>query len=348
MARPSTLRVKTVKGKSYWICKFRGTVKTFGRTDEVTEADARQRFVQWINLGGAIDAAKPNPIRLSELADLFVQWLVAHRSDRTAGERRNHLRRFLKFHDDCWVHTLRLRDLEAFLDTIQDPIWKRHHAVSIKAMIRWGRREHLSMDFNPFDGLDLPTPQNHLNESDLPTDAEVQALLKHADSELADLIGFYLATGARTGEAIKVLPTDFNPRSKTITLAEWKNSKKTGKVRVITLNDAAFAIIDRRVKGKSCTQAIFTTPSGRPWKMNNVSYFWGLLREKAGVREQITPYSLRHLWATDAIESGVDLATIAKMMGSSVAVVERYYGHLRQDASQDALRKIAELRFARA
>jgi integrase len=346
--RTSNLKTKTVKGQVYWITWHRGNLKYFGRVDEVDEQEARRQFDQWVKLGVAVDAAKVNPIRLSELADKFVEWLVAQRSKRTAGERRNHLRRFLKVNDDCWVHSLRLRDLESFLADLEDPLWKRHHAVSIKACLRWGRNhDYIPRDFDPFAGLSLPTPQNHLLESDLPTDSEVQSLIHHAEPEMLDLIGFWLNTGCRTGEAIKLEVKDFSPRSKTAVLTDWKNGKK-GRLRVIALNTAAYAILERRSKGKPSDAAIFTTPhTGRPWKMNNVSYFWQILREKAGVREQITPYSLRHLWATDAIESGVDLATIAAMMGNSVAVVEKYYGHLRNSNAQDALRKVAELRKSR-
>lgn len=41
-----------------------------------------------------------------------------------------------------------------------------------------------------------------------------------------------------------------------------------------------------------------------------------------------TLYSLRHTYATRAILSGVDLHTLARQMGTSVAMLERHYSHL--------------------
>src|SRR5262249_16655221 len=149
-------------------------------------------------------------------------------------------------------------------------------------------------------------------------------------------------------EALTATVVDFSPRSKTIVLARHKTSR-TGRQRTIVLNDDAFEIVSRRAAGKSPDDPLFTTPhTRRAWKMTNLSYFWKTLRKKAGMRESITPYSLRHLWATDAIQSGVDLSTVARMMGSSTTIVEKYYAHFRTDALQEAHRRVAELRRGRA
>src|SRR5262249_4473657 len=149
----------------------------------------------------------------------------------------------------------------------------------------------------------------------------------NADPDLADLIRFYMETGARTAEALTANVADFWPRSRTITLGKGKHKNAgKGKIRVITLSPEAYEIVSRRSVGKGATDPIFTTRrTGRRWRMHNLSEAWKRLRKKASVRGTITPYSFRHLWATDAIESNVPIATVAKMMGSSAAVVERYY-----------------------
>jgi integrase len=205
-------------------------------------------------------------------------------------------------------------------------------------MIRWGRNHNaLPREFDPYAGRSLPaTPPKHLSEATLPTDDEILALLKHAGADLADLIRFYLAVGCRTGDALKATVGSFNARSRTVVLAEHKTATKTSRTRQIVLNEAAYEIMARRCRGKDADDLIFTKRDGRPWRMNNLSHHWQALREKAGVRETVTPYSLRHLWASDAIESGLDLSTVAKMMGSSTAVVERYYAHFRTTRLQEA------------
>ena len=40
-----------------------------------------------------------------------------------------------------------------------------------------------------------------------------------------------------------------------------------------------------------------------------------------------TIYSLRHTYATFRLESGVDIYQLARNMGTSVAMIEQFYGH---------------------
>ena len=39
-------------------------------------------------------------------------------------------------------------------------------------------------------------------------------------------------------------------------------------------------------------------------------------------------YSYRHTYITDALERGVDVATVAELVGTSVETIQRHYGHL--------------------
>ncbi|MDB5243903.1 MAG: hypothetical protein JWP57_4529 [Spirosoma sp.] len=48
--------------------------------------------------------------------------------------------------------------------------------------------------------------------------------------------------------------------------------------------------------------------------------------EKNADDEPFTLYSLRHTYATRAIHDGVDIYTIARNMGTSVSIIEQYYG----------------------
>ncbi len=58
------------------------------------------------------------------------------------------------------------------------------------------------------------------------------------------------------------------------------------------------------------------------------------------VRDHITIYDFRHLWISDALMMGVDVMTVARMAGTSVAMIEKVYGHFRNDHLQEAQAKI--------
>jgi integrase len=68
---------------------------------------------------------------------------------------------------------------------------------------------------------------------------------------------------------------------------------------------------------------------------NQVLMRAGILTNSAG--EKFTLYSLRHFYATQNIQSGLDIYMIAKNMGTSVAVIESYYGKHATPQSQAAM-----------
>ncbi len=56
----------------------------------------------------------------------------------------------------------------------------------------------------------------------------------------------------------------------------------------------------------------------------------------------ITHHDLRHLFATTAIESGVDIPTVANWLGhlDGGALAMKIYGHLRNEHSQSSAKKV--------
>ena len=58
--------------------------------------------------------------------------------------------------------------------------------------------------------------------------------------------------------------------------------------------------------------------------------------ERAGL-DDVSPHTLRHTWATHAALNGVSLLQISKVLGNSLAVVEKIYAHLNPDFLKDAV-----------
>ena len=52
-----------------------------------------------------------------------------------------------------------------------------------------------------------------------------------------------------------------------------------------------------------------------------------------------TPYSLRHTYATMRLTEGVSVYTLARNMGTSVAMIERFYGQTRTPDQATELNK---------
>jgi integrase len=58
------------------------------------------------------------------------------------------------------------------------------------------------------------------------------------------------------------------------------------------------------------------------------------------------PYHLRHTFATEVLAAPVSIFELARLMGTSVKMIDRTYGHFAQD-SEDAIRARLEARSAR-
>lgn len=140
---------------------------------------------------------------------------------------------------------------------------------------------------------------------------------------------------------------DWQPRSGTIVLRQHKTHHKTGKPRTIVLSPRASEIVQKRCQGRSPCDPLFIRRDGKAWTVSCVADRLNAIKERAGVRPNITAYGFRHLWCSDAILSGVDVATVAAMMGTSVAMIERTYGHLRSARLMEVHEQVKASRVAR-
>ena len=57
------------------------------------------------------------------------------------------------------------------------------------------------------------------------------------------------------------------------------------------------------------------------------------------------PYHLRHTFATEGLAAGVSIFELARLMGTSVAMIDRTYGHLAREA-EDSIRARLDARAA--
>jgi integrase len=71
---------------------------------------------------------------------------------------------------------------------------------------------------------------------------------------------------------------------------------------------------------------------------------WYPALEAAGIARR-GPYHLRHTFATEALAAGVSIFELARLMGTSVKMIDKTYGHLARD-SEESLRARLEARGA--
>ena len=73
------------------------------------------------------------------------------------------------------------------------------------------------------------------------------------------------------------------------------------------------------------TPLLFPAPAGGPLNLDNFRRReWAPAVEAAGVRTPATPYDMRDTFASNALAAGVTVFELAKIMGTSVRMIERH------------------------
>jgi hypothetical protein len=64
---------------------------------------------------------------------------------------------------------------------------------------------------------------------------------------------------------------------------------------------------------------------------------WKTAQIAAGIEPLRHLYDLRHTYATFALRAGVSVFAVSRFMGSSIAMIDRHYGHLARDSREHAV-----------
>jgi integrase len=75
---------------------------------------------------------------------------------------------------------------------------------------------------------------------------------------------------------------------------------------------------------------------------------WRPAQIKAGIEPLRGLYDLRHTYATFALRAGISVFAVSRFMGSSIAMIDRHYGHLAHDSREHAVSLLDALAFERA
>jgi site-specific recombinase XerD len=156
--------------------------------------------------------------------------------------------------------------------------------------------------------------------------------------------------GTRITATLTIRTSDIDWERRLITI----HRDKGWKGRVITLDDDALDILriwDERRKslGLNGRQPFFCAVSadalGNPLNSSHFRRKIQVLRRKAGLEKRCHCHGLRHTAASELLEEGFDIATIAAQLGhSSISTTARYLHQLRPDLAHEKLaqRKWAE------
>jgi integrase len=280
-------------------------------------------------------------LTLAELVDLYMERHAATVRPRTIVTLRERVAHAVRAFGD-----VPLRDLERMSGEIASwqarlPERSRYGVVqalrqTLGAAVRWG---YMTRNPATLAGRNRqPSPRTVRTF----TRAEIDALTGELSSMYQPLPAFAAATGLRPEEWQALERRDVDRQGRIVNVLRTVSDgdivelgKTSGARRQVPLSRRALDALEQ-LPPRLDTALLFPAPNGGPMNLDNWRRReWAPAVEAAGVATPARIYDLRSTFASDALAAGVGVFTLARVIGTSVRMIERHYGALLDGAGAE-------------
>lgn len=284
--------------------------------------------------------------------DEFISYLhnVKKTSNNTEMSYRRDLNKVFEYMENAGIQDVRQiteQDLDSYVGYLDQKKFAAatvsRNIASMKAFFHYlSQQGYIEKDISVY----LKAPKIIKKFPEILTLDEVVRLLEQpggdSPKEIRDkaMLELLYATGIRVTELITLRIQDVNLQMGFILC------KDGNKQRVVPFGmEAKQALIkyykyarDEMVDNKD-SEVLFVNCSGHPMSRQG---FWKLIKsyaKKAGIEEDITPYTLRHSFAAHLVENGADLRCVQEMLGHSDISTTQIYANMNHNYIREVYAK---------
>ena len=193
---------------------------------------------------------------------------------------------------------------------------------------------------SPLSEIITPKKEHYLPSS--MSEDEVERLLRSPNIELdienrdKAMIEMLYATGMRISELINLKITDIDLERSVL-----KVLGKGSKERLIPFGEKALDSLNSYLekRKKSLAKEVFISNRGK--KMTRTA-FWQRIKiylSREGLKDSISPHTLRHAFATHLLNRGADLRSVQLLLGHSDLSTTQIYTHIAKQRLGEVLKK---------
>ncbi len=264
----------------------------------------------------------------------FVKHLSQRRSVEDVGSSAYSINKTLRRHIPPALMKMQVADLTA------RHLNKWHKGLDLKpvtANLQWRYfRAALSLAFK--NGLvDDDSAWRRVHSIEVPESAairdaltieQVNDLLKAIDEpKFRDLCEAAFLTGGRLNDYVNARVAHVDLERAVWIVTPPRPSKKA-RPRNVYLNDEALELFARRAAGKEPDDLLFAAPDGEAWRKNMQQPRIKQAAQRAGLPSEVCFNWLRHSYISHTLANGAPPSTVADLVGTSVAMIEKTYRHL--------------------
>jgi len=219
-----------------------------------------------------------------------------------------------------------------------------HHQLSrLRSILTWSHQKDFIKQL-PYMKVESPLYQKFIP----PSIEEVQRLIEVAPPHIfrAIILGAYI--GLRVGESeLLALTWDKVNFENAYILIDTSKKNVKQQWRQIPIRDDLLPLF-KQWHTEDAANNIRYIVNYKGEQVGSIKKAWATTCRNAGIDRKIRPYDLRHTFATQLIKEGVDVGTVANLMGhSSPQMVYKHYQHVLTEQKKNAVESYREPRYLR-
>ncbi|MBI3466672.1 MAG: phage integrase family protein [Planctomycetes bacterium] len=274
---------------------------------------------------------------VTRLCDRFLDWVKLNRHPETYDWYRHFLQDFHKRFGRRKAIEVTPDDLNTWTGREEWNSTSRNRAIScVLRAFNFGVRNKL-IPYHQLQGMEKPRMKRRTK---VLTEAEMTLLLNGTDRHFRDYLEGLRESGARPGELRRLCWPMVDLEKGIAVLDEHKTSHEVDEPRVLVLTERMKELLRKRKSQYPDHEYVFTNKYRKPWTRNAVRLRMQRLRKKLGLDGKVVTYTVRHTYGTDAILKGVDIKTLAALMGHRSISTTQHYTHIARQL--DHLKRAAE------
>ena len=272
-------------------------------------------------------------MQIHELTAKFFAWNSRNRAPATVAFYRARLKKFHDAYNTRDLASLTPLEIDEHLAEAgagMSDSTRHHDAVALERLQKFALQNKL-LDKPVFGILEKPRTGRR---DRIPTLAETEAILARASPAFRLIYLALRQCGARPGELCRATIADVDRANRVVTLREHKTARKTGQARRIPIGRRFGEFLDQAI-GNRTAGPVFLSPSGRGWRIGNLSRTYSRLRDLAGLPKDLVLYLARHECGTKICrEKGIEYAR--RLLGHTNITTTQRYLHLDDGELADA------------